>query len=156
MMMSMNLLAWYSRIPGHEQNVRVPSSFSRRAVIVREDTIPTVIPTQSILSTRTYNAYATLSNISIPITQGIDGPIALENIPQINKDDPGKPDWWYRVHHGSSEPSTYRSPIEADHDWEMAWQREEERREAAWTPGNWWSWGYTDETIPQAYTSGLW
>jgi len=146
-MMAMDLLAWYSRIPGHEQNVRVPSSFSRHAVVVREDTIPTEVPTQPIIL---LNPYAALSNISIPITQGIDGPIALENIPQINKDDPGHADWWYRVHHGSSEPSTsYRSPIEADHDWEMAWQREEERRHTQYTPGHAWDWGYTDETLPQ-------
>jgi len=144
----MDLLPWFRRIPGHEINVRLPSAPNTPKATI--DTVETDTITPLTLETRTYNAYAALSNISIPITQGIDGPIALKNIPQINKDDPGHADWWYRVHHGSSEPSTsYRSPIEADYDWEMAWQREEERRHTQYTPGYAWDWGYTDETFPQ-------
>ncbi len=152
-MMHMDLLPWFLKIPGHERNVRIPTAPTKVVQVIdtlEEDAYPWTMTWGSTLGSEWD------FSIGFDVNQGIEGPIPLENIPKINQDNPGKPNWWYRVYHGQADTYTSRSPEEALYDSEMRWQREDERRQSAWAPGNWWSWGYTDETIPQAYTSGLW
>jgi hypothetical protein len=147
----MDLLSWFRRIPGHDINVRIPSS--PHLPHSPTDTVESSPTALDLFGFPDWN-FSGGMDISIPIRQVI--PVeAAKGIPSKRVRDYATPPgivygFQYR---GTSQP--YYT-FEDDYAWEMNWQREEERRATQWTPGNWWSWGFTDETIPLAYTSGLW
>jgi len=139
----MDLLPWFRRIPGQEINVRLPFAPSTPKIII--DTVETDTFTLSILETRTYNAYAALSNISIPITQGILSE-AVKGIPSKRIREYATPAWMY------SGPTTHQTLFtEADVYYsDLAYELEIERqRQTEYSVGWSWQWGYTDETLPQ-------
>lgn len=73
----MNLLAWYSRIPGQEINVRIPSAPNQ--VKQTTDVVETDPQTQPMTFTWGSSTGSEWNfDVSFDVKQGIDGPIAFD------------------------------------------------------------------------------
>jgi len=142
----MSLLPWFLKIPGHDQNVRIPSAPFR--IAAREDTAATDEPPMTFTWGSTSGSEWDFS-FGIPIKQGIPGPIDLKLARKRVRPSQLHP-WMY---FGPTQPA-YTGPGQ-DQAWELGWQEEQERQyeqwydDLLWYEKNWYSWGYTDETLPQ-------
>lgn len=140
----MNLLPWFLKIPGHEQNVRIPSAPA--TIVVVEDTIENEQPPMTF----TWGSFGGDSSfdMSFAVKQGIPADLTWESLSkQPSKEEQATFEYWENQKWWSKNPyPSTRSPEERLYDSNMSYEQYKEQEYERYRIGPW-----TDETVPQIF-----